>query len=134
MLTETQKNHIRKHFAVLNKLNHSFNVKAREMRLLKDEYNSYDIKKYNEYDDEIDVFNVCIREYPDVLSKLTIKNQEKIQLIKSMEPLTETLIECSQRMRDLEKDYLDYLKKNNIDLEDRMMDETEYNLIHGITL
>jgi hypothetical protein len=51
-----------------------------------------------------------------------------------MEPLTETLIEYGQRMGDLEKDYLDYLKKNNIDLEDRMMDETEYNLIHGITL
>ena len=134
MLTETQKNHIQKHFAILNKLNRSFEIKARELHSIRTEYKSYDTKKYDKYDNEIDVFNVFIDEYPDVLAKLMIKNQEQNRLIKLMEPLTETMVQCSQRICDLQKDYLDYLNKNNIDLEDRMRDETEYNLIHGITL
>jgi hypothetical protein len=41
-------------------------------------------------------------------------------------------VKCKNEISYLKQEYIQYIIENNIDFENRFMDEDEYNILHGL--
>jgi hypothetical protein len=143
MLTENQKSHIQKHYRVFLKLLKDLESIDKEIASLKDKYETFD-----DFEDETylyDGYTHIQGGYSNkyrfeqlgwdycYLEKMKIKRNEQEKFIEPLQNVFDKKVECKKRIEDLEKDFFDYLKKNNIDFADTTIEETDYNIIHGIT-
>jgi hypothetical protein len=122
MLTEKQINHINKYYELLSLKVKKLNKIEHKLKKIRNENENLYNKTYSNYlDDEMEL----------ITKELTYMQRISDNYLKFRELLNDR-VKCKNEISYLKQEYIQYIIENNIDFENRFMDEDEYNILHGL--
>jgi hypothetical protein len=122
MLTEKQINHINKYYELLSLKVKKLNKIEHKLKKIRNENENLYNKTYSNYlDDEMEL----------ITKELTYMQRISDNYLKFRELLNDR-VKYKNEISYLKQEYIQYIIENNIDFENRFMDEDEYNILHGL--